>query len=547
MTTIDTPLLHHQIITDRFDQIGDFRFEGRSPDRVLGSYYTNPATTLAMADWIVRTPRDRILEPSFGDGSFVRAVNTVVEKKRFPGVQQFGIELVAEAYADVVRGKLLDPARAFHADFLTVKPFEVDALIGNPPYVRIRHLHKSQRDTAMAVAERVLGQPMDPSGSVWMPFVLHAMQFLARGGRMALVLPHEFTHVRYARPLWKKLGESFGRLQVVRIHQRVFGDILQNVVLFFADQFGESTPTVELHALENVFQLARFSARRGVSVTLNEIVNGYKAFVRALLPTDTIALLQRIADQTKPLRDICTFNIGYVTGDKKFFHPLPEIMRQYQLSPRNLKPAMTSSRQLAGSGLWTSRVEKDRLFLPNNPMRTDTQYILHGEQLGIHRRYKCKVRDPWYRVPGVKVPDLILSVFCERPILAINDEKLLASNSLLCGYLRGGTPKDFAAAWYTSLTLLQCELEIHALGGGVFVMVPGEVGNIQLPCANIPSSRHIKNIDRALRSRNVSAAYASGDQPILQRQLGISNDDLTAIHNGIATLRHWRTFPKPTF
>src|SRR5690349_24006721 len=44
----------------------------------------------------------------------------------------------------------------------------------------------------------------------------------------------------------------------------------------------------------------------------------------------------------------------------------------------------------------------------------------------------------------------------------------VASNSLLCGYLRPGVDTaGFAAGWYTSLTLLHAELEVHSLGGGV--------------------------------------------------------------------------------
>src|SRR5207247_475023 len=101
----------------------------------------------------------------------------------------------------------------------------------------------------------------------------------------------------------------------------------------------------------------------------------------------------------------------------------------------------------------------------------EQRFIKMGEKNGVSARYKCRVRDPWFVVPGIKVPDVVLTVFSERPVLLVNDGNYFASNSLLCGYCRNVTREAIAACWYTSLTLLQCELEVHALGGGVMIMV----------------------------------------------------------------------------
>ena len=107
---------------------------------------------------------------------------------------------------------------------------------------------------ALHCASCVLGQGMETSGSVWMPFVLHSLRFLRKGGRMALVLPHELTYVRYARALWTKWGKSFDDLRVVRVHERLFPDILQEVVVLFADGYGGSTDRVRYQSLERAAQ-----------------------------------------------------------------------------------------------------------------------------------------------------------------------------------------------------------------------------------------------------------------------------------------------------
>ena len=183
-------------ISHRQNLVSDHRVVGRSAERLMGAFYTCSAATEAMARWAVRSPGDRLLEPSFGNGSFLHAVDKVVGERCLTRVTQFGAELVKEPFDTALEEKLIRPRNAFLGDFLAIKPFEVDAVIGNPPYVRLRHLPQQQLRRAVTVASQVLGVPMETSGSVWMPFVLHCLRFLRKGGRLALVLPHEITHVR---------------------------------------------------------------------------------------------------------------------------------------------------------------------------------------------------------------------------------------------------------------------------------------------------------------------------------------------------------------
>lgn len=135
----------------------------------------------------------------------------------------------------------------------------------------------------------------------------------------------------------------------------------------------------------------------------------------------------------------------------------------------------------------------------------------------------------------------MLSVFTESPVMMVNNGELLASNSLLCGYCHGCAREDLAAAWYTSLTLLMCELEVHALGGGVMVMVPGEAGSIRLPTRVHAEPEHLATIDGLLRTGHARDAYRAGDGPILLGQLGLGECDIALIREGIDVLSRWRT------
>ncbi|MDP9373808.1 MAG: hypothetical protein M3Q65_15415 [Chloroflexota bacterium] len=500
-----------------------------------------------MADWVVRRGGERVLEPSFGDGIFLGAVAASASRRDL-SVRLSGVEIDGAARGRALATGLIADADARLADFLAVEPFPVQAGIGNPPYVRLRHLPAEQRDRALEAARLALGGEMDPSGSVWMPFVLHALRFLDAGGRLALVLPYEFTYVRYARPLWKVLGENFGSLRVLRAHERVFPDLMQEVVILLADDHGSRTRGVRYQAFERVADLLAGYPVVDETIAIEDLLRGERAFIGALLGEELRHLLRtKIAGATVAAREVAAFNIGYVTGDKTFFHPTAAEVRAYQLPAGSLRPAVTATRALRGGGLRTSALGADQrsnLFLPDpQALRAgERRYIRWGEARGVSRRYKCRVRTPWYVTPDTRVPDVILSVFSERPLLLINDAGYLASNSLLCGYLRAGATREaLAASWYTSLTLLQCELEVHALGGGVLVLVPREAGNVRLPARIHAPADHLGRIDGLLRGGRVAEAYRAGDRPVLTEQLGLGEDEVALIRHGAAVLSHWRT------
>ena len=515
--------------------------------RLTGVYYTPSSAADFMADWLVRRDEEHILEPSFGEGIFIRSVAAINNRRNFGPMHLTGIEIDAAARIQAQEQFANLNADLRCADFLSVLPFPVQGIIGNPPYVRLRNLPGDQKERALQIAGSVMGEPMEPSGSVWMPFVLHATRFLAPGGRMALVLPYEVTYVRYARLLWDTLRSQFGSLQVLRTHERLFPDILQDVVILLADNYGAQTDFVRYQAFERTDDLLGGCPLVDELIPVDNLLRGQRSFVEALLGPDLRQLLRgRIAQATVPARNLVTFNIGYVTGDKNFFHPTPEMIHKYCLPKASLHPALTSTRGLKSVGLGTSSLQKgemERLFLPSGDLLTagERSYIEWGKENGVANRYKCQVRDPWYMVPGVRVPDLILSVFSERPVLLNNDAEYFASNSLLCGFSNGPTGAEIVTRWYTSLTLLQCELEVHALGGGVMVLIPGEAGNIRLPHKVSTREDHLDHLDRLLKQGETTEAYQVGDRRILIDQVGFSSDDVELIRHGIGVLAHWRT------
>lgn len=533
------------LISQRFDEVPDYRFNSRSEQRVLGAYYTSEPVTQMMAGWSLRNPSDIVLEPSFGAGAFLEAIESVAQHKNLCKVTLHAVELDRDVAINVAKKTNSKCARNIIIDdFTSVKPFPVDAVIGNPPYIRLRHLPSEQLKSACETAKFVMGSPTDPSGSLWLPFLLHSLRFIRPGGRLAMVLPHEITHVRYARSMWTKLGEQFADISVVRVRERIFPDILQDVVLLFCDGFGGHTDFVNFFPLYSVSDLKDIEKTQSRQILISSIASGNKSFTHALMSEAQQHLLAHMTGvRSDSIEKLCRVRIGYVAGDKDFFHPTDGVAKRYDLNAKNLQPSLRSGRQLASGGLFTSSIQNpDMLFLPKTMGDGENRYVAAGERQGVHERYKCRVRKPWYVVPGVNRADLLLSVFSERPILSINDAGLFSSNSLLCLYLKSKiSAPTFAARWYTSLTLLQTELEVHALGGGVMILVPNEVNRIRLPRLVKPRKSELDQIHSHINAGEVEAAYLLGDIALRRTFPELTSNDVARLHDAVGLLRLWRT------
>jgi hypothetical protein len=255
------------------------------------------------------------------------------------------------------------------------------------------------------------------------------------------------------------------------------------------------------------------------SITIDEIVSGEKPFMKAHLSPSEREWLSNIQGQCQKAIEYAKFNIGYVSGNKKYFHPSDKVIVEFQLPTTSLKPAVVTARKLSNSGFLTSCLndELEQLWLPNTAALSagEKQYVEFGEESGFNASHKTSGRNPWFGVPGVITPDLMLTVFGELPRLLINDAKLPASNSILIGRFKKPFPTDeFLMLWYSSVTRLGIELAVHSLGGGVLVMVPREADSILMPkpIEKKVSTVLLRQLRKHLEANDMPSAYAVGDK-----------------------------------
>jgi adenine-specific DNA-methyltransferase len=198
-----------------------------------------------------------------------------------------------------------------------------------------------------------------------------------------------------------------------------------------------------------------------------------------------------------PLGEIGKASIGFVSGANEYFVLTPEEAALWRLPESSLQPALIRARLIPGLQLTPADIasiqsqgERCLLWTPGDRLtRAEQAYVKKGEDLGYDGRYKCRVRSPWFRVPGVITPDAFLTYMSDVvPRLCLNRAQVVASNNLLTVRLSGipsALRKAFVTAFYNSATLLSCERVGRSYGGGVLKLEPREADRILVPSADL--------------------------------------------------------------
>ena len=197
------------------------RFTELDQDKLRGGYYTSSEVATWLCAWAIRSPKDRVLEPSCGDGVFLEAAAKRFAElgARSPAIarQLTGVEIVA-GEADRARARLQEQLRGRAAEVVNTGDFfgwwqdsaqpEFDAVIGSPPFIRYQTFPEPHRSLAMAL---MVEQGLSPNRltNIWVPFVVAAVASLRSSGRLALVLPAELLQVTYAAQLRSFLTDRF--------------------------------------------------------------------------------------------------------------------------------------------------------------------------------------------------------------------------------------------------------------------------------------------------------------------------------------------------
>lgn len=540
--------------------------------KARGAFFTPPAIADFLTRWAIRTPEDRVMDPTCGEAVFLLAAG---ERLRSLGAspeaitaQLTGVDLhlaSLDAAGELLRQEGCG-AQLVESDFFDLlTPAQIgdkvgwqDAVIGNPPFVRYQE-HRGNARKRSASAALAQGVRLSGLASSWAATLVHASAFLKPTGRLAMVVPAELLTVGYAEPLRRWLRQRFAAVNLFMFERLQFRDADENVVLLVAhgrgpcDSFGlyhvdDADDLAQLHPADNV------GANPAAEGKWSDLV----------LPFDMRQLFKAVAvERMTRLDTYGTPELGSVTGANDYFALSDSTRRKYGIAEKHLKRiSPPGTRHLKGLAFTRARWEElrlsgdQRVWLlhpePKAKSKGLTEYIKYGEEHGVPEAYKCTVRDPWWRPPAVPVPDLFFTYMSHRyPRIIANPAQATFLNSMHGIRLREDAPSIARDALpllgLNSATMLGAEIMGRSYGGGILKMEPREAASLPVPAAaelvtawrKIGSRR--ANLDAALRRGEWWTVVAEVDRALLKDTLKLDEEQVTAIRDAATLLRVRRT------
>jgi adenine-specific DNA-methyltransferase len=151
-------------------------------------------------------------------------------------------------------------------------------------------------------------------------------------------------------------------------------------------------------------------------------------------------------------------------------------------------------------------------------------YIRIGESEDFHKGFKCSIREPWYAVPSVWIPDgFMFRQIYDFPRVVLNTAEATSTDTIHRMSCEA-KPQSVLANIYTHLTAASAEIEGRSYGGGVLELEPTEAGRLLVPSA-LGSALPLDECDRLVRDGRLNDVLLENDRLVLMDQMGLSRRD----------------------
>lgn len=466
-----------------------------------GAYFTPDDVSAALVAWACRKPTDRMIDPSCGDGQFLALHRNSVGIEQNPLSARRAVERAPSA--------LVHEGDFFAWALETREQFQSAA--GNPPFIRYQTFKGEMRRRALDLCFK-LGAHFSGLTSSWAPFLVATAGLLRRGGRMAFVVPAEIGHAPYAAPLLDYLVASFSTVQVVAVRRKLFPTLSEDCWLLYTEGFGGKADAIDLTIVDE-FVPIRTPPKATLRIDLNEWRSVWNRRLRPyLLPASVRRLYS--AELTDPgsrrFSDFAKVGIGYVSGDNDFFHLRPSEAERLRIPSAFLQPSLRNGRAMPEKQITKDTVDSWkrnddpvlllRLTRDQELPATIRSYLDSSAGRKARQGYKCCNRAPWYSVPDVQIPDLVMSYMSGRNVnLVRNVAGVTCTNSVHAIQVRNqALARKHLPQWSSPFVRLSCELEGHALGGGMLKLEPREAGRVVFPSAAAMANSNADELEGAI-------------------------------------------------
>lgn len=535
--------------------------KSNSTDQKLrGSYYTPMELAKAIVSKFCDGTSRHIFEPSCGDGVFIDALD---ESGAFAGgASVFAIDNDPAAVSKVEarysgRREINISERDFFDYCESETPASYDLVIGNPPYIRYQYLEPNQRQVLSDILVSH-GMRANKLINAWVAFMVSCTELLCDDGLLLFIIPAEILQVVYAEDLRLFLSKSYREITLVTFNKLVFPDIEQEVVVF-AGRKGNSSANIRMVQAADT---SEFLSLDLAEISYQPLHRVHEKWTQYFIGAQDAEFLAAAPLDGRLVRfdSLALVNVGITTGNNKFFSLDEDTTERYDLAQYTM-PLIGRSSHTSGAYFteadWKSNASRGKLarllVLAEGQYDKLTElqrsYIDEGVKRGENKGYKCSIRESWYSVPSVWVPD---AFFLRRnnlyPKFVLNACGAVSTDTMhRIKFNDGIDPRLVLLGYYNSIGFAFAELCGRSYGGGVLEILPKEVGNMLLPdvrLANLDEDEityYVQCVDSALRgSESIEIVLDLVDAEILVRLMGFDAEICSAYRRMWSTLQSRR-------
>lgn len=512
-----------------------------SEQKLRGAYYTPLQLSNAMVNLCASENIHTVLEPSCGDGVFLdslRQLNLIEKIETIDAVEiePDEAEKVRRNYYNCQNVHVLNEDFFEFYSRMVDTQTQYDLILGNPPYIRYQYLTETQRELQSSILTSH-GMKANKLINAWVAFLVACVQLLSENGRIAFVIPAEILQVAYAEDLRLFLSEHLAKITLITFEQLVFPDIEQEVVVFIGEK-GSVEKGIRIIEMSDLSSFEELDLQQNGFQKMQHVK---EKWTRYFTTAKEMELIQTIRTDKRfaKFADYGLINVGITTGNNGYFSISEEVCDEYDLESVTL-PLIGRSSHAHGLFFTDEDWKKNKasgksarlVNFPDIPIEDYPEqhkaYIALGEASGENEGYKCSIRDRWYIVPSVWVPD---AFFLRRnnlyPKFVLNRCNAVSTDTMhRMKFNSDVKPENILLAYYNSISFAFTEICGRSYGGGVLEILPREMGNIMLPklddideetCRSL-----LKRIDAIVREDDdIEKALDIVDKEVLADVLGI--------------------------
>jgi len=521
-----------------------------SVHRLNGAVYTPYSVAQALVIKALGTngsQPSRILEPGAGNGVFIEVLKE-------SGVNEQCITAVDVNHDAVANLSSKYPdAKIVVEDFLRyaseIRDVTFDLIIGNPPYIQPRNFSDSFAEEVRKLSHE-LPYPSLHLKNSWVAFVLTANKLLDDSGTMAFIVPYELMTVNYGQYLQSTIFSQFAHVDVFIPDRKVFDSIEQDAVAFVAKKSNCAASGIHLNRVRSLEKLSASSTHSIRHLTTRESAIDLKSF---LLDSETVELLHKLRSQLKTIQEYCDSAPGIVTGANQFFILTREDVIRHRLKPW-AHPILKKSSPLPpdivfSKGAFEKLSGREPSYLIDfchsngSKLTSDARkYIEFGESQGFNQRFKCRNREPWYRVQNLSAPDGMIFKRCHLwPLLCINEAEVFTTDTAYQIRMKSDySIQGLCYSFYNSLTTLFAEIDGRHYGGGVLELTPQEFKNLPIAYCEPSAQEFVAFVNDFSERKTIR------DKPIrfgdgwLKHKLHLNDKDMKCIQKALLATRKYR-------